>query len=154
MQDVMISEKTDQEKQLKHLIFSVYGVHYGIEIEYVTEIIGVQPITPVPNTPYYVKGIINIRGTIVPVVDMRARFKLEEVPYDERTCTVLLSKDNVNIGIIVDAVADVIQFSADDILPLPTGNTTDKNKFLKGIGKYGNEVRQIIDINKIFETEV
>ncbi|MGE4484087.1 MAG: chemotaxis protein CheW [Oscillospiraceae bacterium] len=152
MQDIMLSEVKNEETQGKHLIFSICDVHYGIEIEYVTEIISVQPITPVPNTPCYVKGITNIRGTIVPVVDMRARFKLEEVPYDERTCIVLLSKENVNIGLIVDAVADVISFSADDLLPLPTGSTTDKNKFLKGIGKCDGEVKQIIDISKIFDT--
>lgn len=152
MQELSLSELTGGETQGKHLIFSICGVQYGIEIEFVTEIIGIQPMTPVPNTPSYVRGITNIRGTIVPVIDMRARFGLEEAPYDERTCIVLISKDNMHIGMIVDAVEDVVQLAPEDILPPPNGGGAENGKYLKAIGKCSDEIKQILDISMVFET--
>lgn len=150
--DTGIVSRTDNEEiHGKHMVFSVCGVNYAIEIEYVTEIIGIQPITPVPNLPSYVKGIANVRGTIVPVVDMRAKFGLERVPYDERTCIILACKDDINIGLIVDSVEDVIQLSQEDILPPPRGNADGRNKYLKAIGKCGDQVEQILDISKIMD---
>ncbi|MEA4947556.1 MAG: chemotaxis protein CheW [Oscillospiraceae bacterium] len=157
MQDVLLTDATaapgtdNEEIRGKHMVFSICGVNYAIEIESVTEIIGIQPITPVPNLPGYVKGIANVRGTIVPVVDMRAKFGLESVAYDERTCIILASRDEINIGLIVDAVEDVIQLAPEDILPPPRGNADGRNKYLKAIGKYGDKVEQILDIAKIMD---
>ncbi len=153
MENTLTNIETDGEEQWKFLIFSVNGVEYGIEINHVTEIIVIQPITIVPKTPEYVKGIINIRGTIIPVVDMRLRFHLEPCEYDEKTCIIWLSKENVSLGIIVDAVVDVIQLSEDTVLEPPREKADAKSKFLKAIGKYQETVKQIIDINKIYAIE-
>ena len=150
MKDILTNEKIVADEQWKYLIFSVNGIDYGIEIGYVTEIIGIQPITAVPNTPGYIKGIINIRGTIVPVVDMRLRFSYQPTEYGEKTCIISLNKDSIYLGLIVDAVVDVIQLAADTILTPPSDGAEAKNKFLKAIGKYQGTVKQIVDINRIY----
>lgn len=152
MEETVLTEEMSNDEQWKYLIFSVNDVDYGLEIGYVTEIIGIQPITSVPNTPSFIRGIINIRGTIVPVVDMRIRFNLEPAEYDERTCIISLCKDNIHLGLIVDAVVDVIQLSEETILTPPGDGSDPKNKFLKAVGKYSNTVKQLIDINKVYET--
>ncbi len=153
MEDILTNEQVTNDEQWKYLIFSVNGVDYGVEIGYVTEIIGIQPITAIPNTPDYIKGIINIRGTIVPVIDMRLRFNFEPTEYGEKTCIISLNNDNVHLGLIVDAVVDVIQLSADTVLMPPSDGIEAKNKFLKAIGKYQKGVKQIVDINKIYGTD-
>ena len=153
MEDILTNEQTTNDEQWKYLIFSVNGVDYGVEIGYVTEIIGIQPITAIPNTPDYIKGIINIRGTIVPVIDMRLRFNFEPTEYGEKTCIISLNNENVHLGLIVDAVVDVIQLSADTVLTPPSDGIEAKNKFLKAIGKYQKGVKQIVDINKIYGTD-
>lgn len=150
MVNTQTNEITATEEQSKYLIFSVRGIDYGIEIGYVTEIIGIQPITTVPHSPPYIKGIINIRGTIVPVIDMRLRFSFEETAYGEKTCILSLTKDNVHLGLIVDTVVDVIQLSPETVLSPPSDGIEAKNKFLKAIGKYHGKVKQIVDINKIY----
>ncbi|MGI5970226.1 MAG: chemotaxis protein CheW [Oscillospiraceae bacterium] len=152
MEDIL-NAAAGSDEQWKYLIFSVNGIEYGIEIGYVTEIIGVQPITQVPRTADYIKGIINIRGTIIPVMDMRLRFGYEESEYDEKTCIISVNKDNVNLGLIVDAVVDVIQLSADTILTPPADGGEAKNRFLKAIGKYQDTVKQLVDIDKIYGIE-
>lgn len=151
MDEFLLSDNADL--QGKFLIFSVHSVEYGIDIGNVTEIIGIQYMTPIPNAPPYVRGITNIRGTIVPVVDMRLRFGIEEAEYSERTCIVLISSENMHIGLIVDSVEDVVQLAPDNILPLPQGSVAENNKYLKAIGKDGESIKQIIDIEKIFEAE-
>lgn len=150
MEELLLSDNA--ELQGKFLIFSVCEVDYGIDIGNVTEILGVQHMTPVPHTPSYVRGITNIRGTVVPVVDLRMRFGLAETEYTERTCTILISSENMHIGLVVDAVEDVVQFAPENILPLPQGSVAEKNKYLKAIGRDGESIKQIIDIEKIFET--
>jgi purine-binding chemotaxis protein CheW len=127
---------------------------YGIEINYVTEIIEVQDITPVPNTRAYVKGITNLRGTIVPVIDMRLRFGYEEIEYTDRTCIIVLSMDGSDIGIIVDEVQEVLAIEEENIQPPPKiGGDAVSKTFIKAIGISGEEVRQLIDINRIFEVD-
>ena len=101
----------------KFLIFRVDRSAFGIEISYVKEIIGVQDITHVPMTHDYVKGIINLRGLIVPVVDMRTKFGIGEVEYCERTCIIVLTFDNMILGIITDEVVEVLDIADDMILP-------------------------------------
>ena len=145
---------TEDVMQGKYLTFQVQDGEYGIEIRYVTEIIGVQDITPVPHTHQYVRGIINLRGTIVPVIDMRLRFAHEEVPYTDRTCIIVLSMEDVNIGLIVDEVQEVSTIEDENIQPPPkTGGATVKSDFIKAIGMFGDSVKQLLDINKVFEVE-
>lgn len=137
----------------KFLAFCVESRDYGIEIRYVTEIVKVQDITPVPNTHDYLKGIINLRGSIVPVIDMRLRFALPEKEYGERTCIVVLSYDEMTIGLIVDEVQEVIIIDSENIQPPPqiTGNNIS-NYFIRAIGQHGDSVKQLLDIEKVFGT--
>jgi purine-binding chemotaxis protein CheW len=136
----------------KYLTFLVADVGYGIEISYVVEIISVQEITMVPHTHEYVKGIINLRGTVVPVVDMGLRFGQGEIPHAEKTCIIVLSMDDLSVGIIVDGVQDVSHIQDDAIHDPPkvTGSSL-KNYFIKAVGVVGEEVKQIIDVHKVFE---
>ncbi len=153
MEDLLTNDITATDEQWKYLIFSVSGIDYGVEIGYVTEIIGIQPITAIPNTPSFIKGIINIRGTIVPVVDMRLRFNYEPTEYGEKTCIISLNNENMHLGLIVDAVVDVIQLSEETVLKPPSDGIEAKNKFLKALGKYQGGVKQLVDINKIYGTD-
>ena len=138
----------------KYLTFKVEDGEYGIEISYVTEIIGVQDITRVPNTYEYVKGIINLRGTIVPIIDMRLRFGLPEIEYTDRTCIVVLSMDEVNIGLIVDEVQEVADIADGGIQSPPkAADGRARSFFVKAIGMVGDGVKQLLDINKIFEVD-
>ncbi len=153
MENTLNKEIIESDEQWKYLIFSVNEIDYGIEIGYVTEIIGIQPITAIPNTTAYIKGIINIRGTIVPVVDLRLRFDLQPAEYGEKTCIISVNKDNVNLGLIVDAVEDVVQLSAESVITPPVDGGGTRNQFLKAIGKYQGAIKQIVDIDRIYDDE-
>ena len=139
----------------KYLTFLVGDVGYGIEISYVVEIISVQEITLVPHTHSYVKGIINLRGTVIPVIDMAMRFGQGEVVYTEKTCIIVLSMDDMSVGILVDGVQDVSDIDDENIQDPPkiTGNIM-KNFFINAVGVSGSEVLQLIDVYKVFEVNV
>jgi len=140
--------------QGKYLTFLVGDVGYGIEISYVVEIISVQDITLVPQTHAYVKGIINLRGTVVPVIDMGMRFGNEEIVYTEKTCIIVLSMDEMSVGILVDGVQDVTDIEDANIQdpPTTTGNMV-KNHFIKAVGVSAGEVKQLIDVYTVFEVD-
>jgi len=139
----------------KYLTFLVGDVGYGIEISYVVEIISVQEITLVPHTHAYVKGIINLRGTVVPVIDMGMRFGQGEVVYTDKTCIIVLSMDDMSVGILVDGVQDVSNIEDENIQdpPKTTGNAI-KNDFIKAVGVSGGEVKQLINVYTVFEVAV
>ena len=136
----------------KYLTFLVGDVGYGIEISYVVEIISVQEITFVPHTHEYVKGIINLRGTVVPVIDMGMRFGQGEIVYTDKTCIIVLSMDDMSVGILVDGVQDVSNIDDDSIQepPKTTGNSV-KNNFIKAVCVSGGEVIQLIDVYRVFQ---
>jgi len=138
----------------KYLTFLVESVGYGIEISYVVEIISVQDITLVPHTHAYVKGIINLRGTVVPVIDMGMRFGGAEIVYTEQTCIIVLSMDDMSVGILVDGVQDVTDIDDANIQdpPTTTGNAV-KNHFIKAVGVSQGDVKQLIDVYKVFEMD-
>ena len=156
MHDMMdINAVTEDVMRGKYLTFLVGDVGYGIEISYVVEIISVQDITLVPHTHAYVKGIINLRGTVVPVIDMGMRFGGSEVVYTEQTCIIVLSMDEMSVGILVDGVQDVTDIEDADIQdpPTTTGNAV-KNHFIKAVGISAGEVKQLIDVYTVFEVDV
>lgn len=136
----------------KYLFFYLGKEQYGIEICHITEIIGIQPITLIPNMPEYVKGVINLRGKIIPVMDVRLLLRKESREYDERTCIIVLSINDVSIGLIVDNVSEVITIADEDIAPPP-----DMNKgggtFIKGICKADGDVKMLLDCQKILTEE-
>ena len=156
MQDLVdIDLVIEDVMQGKYLTFRVGDVDYGIEISYVVEIISVQEITLVPHTHAYVKGIINLRGTVVPVIDMGMRFGQGEIVYTDKTCIIVLSMDDMSVGILVDGVQDVSNIDDENIQdpPKTTGNAI-KSNFIKAVGVSQGEVIQLIDVYTVFEVDV
>lgn len=147
----MIEQEEDTQKD-KFLTFSLGSEFYGIEIMYVTEIIGIQVITEVPELPEYIKGIINLRGKIIPVMDVRLRFKKQSREYNDRTCVVVVDMNGMFVGLIVDSVSEVISIPEQDIVPPPKLSAVS-NRYIKGIGKVGNEVKLILDCNKLLNED-
>ena len=155
MHDMMeMNTSAEDVMEGKYLTFLVGDVGYGIEISYVVEIISVQDITLVPHTHAYVKGIINLRGTVVPVIDMGMRFGGEEVVYTDQTCIIVLSMDDMSVGILVDGVQDVTDIEDENIQdpPTTTGNAI-KNHFIKAVGISAGDVKQLIDVYTVFEVD-
>lgn len=144
-------EEEDTQKG-KYLTFELGNESYGVEIEYVTEIIGIQPITVVPELPEYIKGIINLRGKIIPVMDIRLRFKKEYREYDDRTCIIVIDIREVSIGLIVDSVAEVMSIPDSEIVAPPEVKK-DGNKYIKAIGKVNNEVKLLLNCDRLLNEE-
>jgi len=132
----------------KFLTFLLGEEHYGIEILYVTEIVGIQPVTVVPELPDFIKGIMNLRGKIIPVMDARLKFKKEPIPYNDRTCIIVIDIHNVSIGIIVDEVSEVLSIAEDNIVA-PPAMTTNGKSFIKSVGKSDDVVTLILDCDEL-----
>ena len=147
-----IDENEDTQKG-KFLTFKIGNEEYGIEIKYVTEIIGIQKITEIPELPEYIKGVINLRGQIIPVMDVRLRFKKEPVEYDDRTCVIVVAIDGMPVGLIVDNVSEVISIPEENIVPPPDPKTGFQNRYIKGIGKAGENVKLILDCNMLLSDD-
>ena len=138
----------------RFLTFTLEDNIYGLPIRFVTEIIGVQIATKVPETPDYVKGIINLRGRIIPLIDVRLKFGKEEIEYDERTCIIVIDVNNVAVGLIVDKVDDVLTLEDDQIALPPTGGSVGfENRYIEGIGKLNDTVLLLLDAEKLLKTE-
>jgi purine-binding chemotaxis protein CheW len=148
-----ISEQEEDTQKGKYLTFTVGKEVYGLEIKFVTEIIGIQEITQVPELPEYVKGIINLRGKIIPVMDVRLKFKKELRQYDDRTCIVVIDINGSPIGLIVDRVSEVLSIPEQDIVPLPEIERGAKQKYVNGIGKVGNDVKLLLDCEKLLKED-
>jgi purine-binding chemotaxis protein CheW len=147
-------ELLDQQEDTQHgryLTFYLGDEIYGIEIGYVTEIIGVQPITKVPEVKDYIKGIINLRGKIIPVIDIRLKFRKEPIEYDDRTCIIVVDTENMTMGLIVDKVSEVISIDDENVVPPPSHKTGIKNRYLQGIGKVGSEVILLLGCKMLFD---
>lgn len=143
-------EMEEDTQKDRYLTFSLEREAYGIEIKYVTEIIGIQPITEIPELPEYVKGVINLRGKIIPVMDVRLRFKKEPKEYNDRTCVIVVDIKDISIGLIVDRVAEVLTIPEQDIVEPPQMNKGLNNRYIKNIGKVGNDVKLLLDCEKLF----
>lgn len=156
-QQLITTLEEEDTQRGKYLTFPLGKEIFGIEIRFVTEIIGIQSITYVPEVPAYVKGIINLRGKIIPVIDIRLKFKKDTIPYDDRTCIIVIDLKDTSIGLIVDCVSEVIDISDENIVAPPSYKTGFQNKFIKGIGKVGNDIKLLLDCEKIVsdgDTEV
>ena len=141
----------------KYLTFSLGSEEYGVEILKVREIIGLLDITPVPHTPEFIKGVINLRGKVIPVIDLRLKFGLKPKEYDERTCIIVVEISNeassVMMGIVVDSVSEVLNISTTDIEPAPKFGTNIDIKFILGMAKTKDRVKILLDINKVLTQE-
>ncbi len=145
----------DEEDTLKdrYLTFKVKKEDYGIEIARVQEIVGIQDITPVPEMPNYIRGVINLRGNVINVVDIRLRFGMEEKTYDERTCIIIIQVENVEVGVIVDNVNEVCVIPEEDIKKNSKLGKSEKGSFIKGLGKLDDKIKMILDVEKLLTEE-
>lgn len=148
--NTVLDELEEDTQKGKFLTFSLGEEFYGIDIMYVTEIVGIQPITVVPELPDFIKGIINLRGKIIPVMDARLKFKKEPKDYNDRTCIIVIDVLELSIGIIVDAVSEVLNISDDNIVPPPNLNSGGR-KYIKSVGKSDKHVTLILDCEKLLD---
>jgi len=148
-EDIVNNVDADEDTQKdRFLTFALDSETYGIEIRNVMEIIGIQAITEIPELPDYIKGIINLRGKIIPVMDVRLRFKKEPKEYNDRTCVIVIDINEMSIGLIVDSVSEVLTIPEQDITVPPNLNNL-KTRYIKNIGKVGSDVKLLLDCEKL-----
>lgn len=152
-EDELWDEEEEDSQKDKYLTFRIGYEDFGIEIVFVTEIVGMQKITEVPDMPDFVKGVINLRGRVIPVIDVRTRFKLEPREYDDRTCVIVVNIDDTAIGLIVDTVNEVINIPEDQVSPPPSVQSGDSGRYIRGMGKVEEEVKILLDVNKLLHEE-
>lgn len=155
MADLLNPEIEEDGEKGKFMTFQTGNEIFGISISYVNEIIVIQPITAIPEVEDYVKGLINLRGKIIPVIDVRTRFNLEPIEYTDRTCIIVISVKNMSIGLIVERIAEVENIMDEDIVPPPKIGNKDnlQNKFVYGVARTGNTVKLLLDPEKLIKDE-
>lgn len=141
------------EKEGKYLTFALANEEYGLEILKVREIIGYMDITAVPQTPSYVKGVINLRGQVIPVIDLRAKFGMKTAEVTEETCIIVVettqNNRNFSTGIVVDRVQEVLDIAGENIEEAPKFGSSISTDFILGMGKIGDSVKILLDIDKV-----
>lgn len=143
----LLEEDTQKDK---FLTFNIENEFFGIEIKYVIEIIVIQAISKVPELPKYVKGIINLRGKIIPVMDIRLRFKREEKEYNDRTCIIIIEIRGMSMGLIVDKVSEVLTIPDSEIVNPPEISRYN-NEYVRAIGKTSSGIKLILDCDKLLK---
>lgn len=146
-----------QDTQLdKYVTFKSGNEYFGLKIQYVNEIIVYQEITQIPESEDYIKGLINLRGKIIPVIDVRIRFKQEPIEYNDRTCIIVINVKDTVVGLIVEKIAEVVEIKEENILASPSLGHEDKsqNKYVYGIGKVGENVKLLLDPDKLLRDDV
>jgi purine-binding chemotaxis protein CheW len=145
------------EREGKYLTFALAGEEYGIGILKVKEIIGVMAVTPIPRTPPHIKGVINLRGKVIPVVDLRLKFRMESVDYTERTCIIVTEiaagASKIAMGIVVDSVSEVLNIKAGEIENTPNFGSKLDTAYILGMAKIGQSVKILLDIDKVMGGE-
>jgi len=149
--------KVMEEREGKYLTFTLADEEYGIGILKIKEIIGMMPVTTVPQTPKFVKGVINLRGKVIPVIDLRLRFGMESIDYTERTCIIVVEIDGtvgtVQIGIVVDSVSEVLNIKGEDIEDTPTFGTKLDTNYILGMAKMEGGVKILLDIDRVLNSK-
>ena len=149
--------KVIADREGKYLTFILANEEYGIGILKIKELIGMMPITTVPQTPDFVKGVINLRGKVIPVVDLRLRFNMDEIDYTERTCIIVVEMagqaGTVLIGIVVDAVSEVLNIKDENIEETPTFGAKLNTDYILGMAKMEGGVKILLDIDKVLSAE-
>ncbi|MEQ1502589.1 MAG: chemotaxis protein CheW [Myxococcota bacterium] len=146
--DRSVAEPAEDETDPMFLTFSLGAEDYGIPLERVLEIIGMQAITPIPDTPAHVRGVINLRGKVIPVFDARARFGLPGKEYESRTCIIVVQAAGWSVGLVVDRVSEVIAIPDDLTEPPPPVTVATGEHYLAGLGKVGDRVRLLLDVDR------
>jgi purine-binding chemotaxis protein CheW len=144
-------------RESKYLTFSLANEEYGIGILKVKEILGMMAITAIPQAPEFVKGVINLRGKVIPVIDLRGRFGMETINYTDRTCIIVVEivrgGSPVSMGIVVDAVSEVLNIKATEIENTPTFGVKLNTDFILGMAKINNDVKILLDIDLVLMDE-
>lgn len=145
------------EKEGKYLSFSLENEEYGIGILKVKEIIGMMTITSIPQTPNFVKGVINLRGRVIPIIDLRLKFGMEPMDYTDRTCIIVVEIEGpggtIQIGCVVDSVSEVLNIHADQIEKPPTFGANLNTNFILGMAKMESGVKILLDIDRVLAAE-
>jgi len=149
--------KTIAEMEGKYLTFTLADEEYGIGILKIKEIIGMMPITTVPQTPEFVKGVINLRGKVIPVMDLRLRFGMEAIDYNDRTCIIVVEIEGaagtIQIGLVVDTVSEVLNINSEDIEKAPTFGAKLNTDYILGMAKMEGGVKILLDIDQVISEE-
>jgi purine-binding chemotaxis protein CheW len=155
--DVNLAREDISEREGKHLTFSLDREEYGIGILKVKEIIGMMRITPVPQTPEFVKGVINLRGKVIPVIDLRLRFGMHSIEYNDRTCIIVVEINanwsRIHTGIVVDSVSEVLNIKGSDIEDAPTFGAKLNTDYILGMAKMGGGVKILLDIDRVLSAQ-
>ena len=141
------------ERGGKFLTFFLAGEEYGLEILKVHEIIGMMPVTSVPRTPDFIKGVINLRGKIIPIVDLRLKLEMEAKELTEESCTIVVQAGDLQIGTIVDKVSEVLDIATGDIDDAPSFGGNVRSDYILGIGKSEGRVKLLLDIDKVLSMQ-
>ncbi|MBW1670865.1 MAG: purine-binding chemotaxis protein CheW [Deltaproteobacteria bacterium] len=149
---------SSSSREGKYLTFELGGEEYGLEILKVKEIIGIMNITSVPQTPDYVKGVINLRGKVLPVIDLRLKFSMEPLEYSERTCIIMvdiagITGKKVMVGIVVDSVSEVLNIKDDEIEDTPSFGNRLSTEYIMGMAKVKGGVKILLDIDQVLNAE-
>jgi purine-binding chemotaxis protein CheW len=148
--DLEIDEDTQKDR---YLTFRIAAEEYGVEIRHITEIVGVQKITEVPDTESYLKGVINLRGKIIPVMDVRLRFGMAAIDYGDRTCIIVVDVNGTSIGLIVDEVLEVVNIPASNVSEPPRTSKGSSSRYIQGMGKVGASVKILLNIEQLVNEE-
>lgn len=162
MEEIM--EEMEQEEELaeeedirqgKYMTFQVEQDVFGIELKYVSEIIQMQPVTPIPEVEPFIEGLINLRGKIIPVIDVAKRFEKTSAEYNDRTCVIVIEVKGIEVGLVINSIAEVVSIEEADILPPPNTMHTSsaQNKFISGIGKVDGKVKLLLDPVKLLSDD-
>lgn len=146
-----------EAREGKYLTFSLAGETYGIGLLKIKEIIGMMPITDIPRTPGFVKGVINLRGKVIPVIDLRLRFGMEEIGYNERTCIIVVEMQaqarTVQTGVVVDSVSEVLNIKGEDIEDTPSFGAKLDTSYIAGMAKMDGGVKILLDIDRVLSRD-
>ncbi|MDF7679591.1 chemotaxis protein CheW [Enterobacteriaceae bacterium ESL0689] len=148
-----VSNLADETVGQEFLIFTLGDAEYGIDILKVQEIRGYDQVTHIANTPDFIKGVTNLRGVIVPIVDLRVKFEQEGVTYNENTVVIVLNLEHRVVGIVVDGVSDVLSLTADQIRPAPEFGVKMSTEYLTGLGSINDRMLILVDIEKLLSSE-
>lgn len=146
-------EEDEDTQKDKYLTFRLDEEDYGLEIRHVKEIISVQKITDVPDLPDFVKGVINLRGQVIPTLDLRLRFGLPPKDYDERTCIIITHMNETLVGVIVDTVNEVLDIPPEMISPAPSVQKGVAHRFIQGLGRAGDAVKIILNAERLLHED-
>lgn len=149
LEESIVGDLEDENIDQMHLIFSVQKESYGLQIGYVTEIVGLQKIIPVPDVPDYVKGVINLRGRVIPVMDIRLRFGMDSQEYSDRTVIIVIENNNTKTGFVVDGVDDVLEIDEDQISDPPKNQANQEKPLISGVGQASEKVIFLLDVSNL-----